>query len=139
MEALINADNRAALSMSEIKIVPAKAQAWDIFQSTWTRSFDEILDLVAKPSPFSTKIHHGLEELVEPLQKLHEKHRELVTAVVTPTSRQLAPGLVTTARVLADSQAATNEIATKIKELKALMDERQKRFEDTSLPVTDEP
>jgi hypothetical protein len=139
MDALLNADNQAALSLSELKIVRAKSQAWDIYQSTWARCFKDIQDLLAKPSRFSGKIHHGMEELATPLQKLHDKHHELVATVVTAASRQLSPGSVTTARVLAESQALSSDIAAKIKTLKALVDERDKRFENVSEAITEEP
>jgi hypothetical protein len=139
VEVLTNTDNQAALSLSEIKIVRAKSQAWDIYQSTWARGFKDIRDLLAKPSRFSGKIHHGMEELAAPLQKLHDKHHELVAAVVTAASRQLSPGTVTTARVLAESQALSSDIAAKIKMLKELVNERDKHFENTSEAITEEP
>jgi hypothetical protein len=138
-DALVAAENKAAESLSALKIPQAKAQAWDIFQETWTRGFADIQALLARPARYSGKLLQEAQGIQEPLKKLHDKHHEMVSALVTPASRQLSKGTVATARVFADAQAITNQISAQTKELNTKIEERQKLFSNPLFPITEEP
>lgn len=138
-DALVAAENKAAESLSNLKIPQAKAQAWDLFQETWSRSFAEIDEFLTKPSHYSGKLLREAQGVEVSLKKLHDKHHELVAAVVTRASRQLAPGVVTTARVFADAQAISNEISAQTKDLNKKIEERQKLFSNPLFQITEEP
>jgi tryptophan 2,3-dioxygenase len=139
VDALVLAENKAAESLSNLKIPQAKAQAWDIFQETWSRNFAGIQGFLTKPSRYSGKLLRESQSLLDSLKKLHDKHHELVAAVVTRASRQLAPGVVTTARVFADAQAISNEISAQTKDLNKKIEERQKLFSNPLFQITEEP
>jgi hypothetical protein len=139
VEALVSAENKAAESLSTMRFNQAKAQAWEIFQETWGRSLDQIQALLNKPSRYSGKILREAQKVQDPLKKLHDKHHNLLSAVVTPASRQLAPGAVTTARVFADAHAISGEIAAKIKALRQELDEREKLFDNPLNRLVEEP
>ncbi len=138
-QALMKAENAAAESLSTLAINQAKAQAWDIFQSTWTRGLDEIQALLGKPSRFSGNLLREAQGVQEPLKKLHDKHHELIAAVVTPASAPLSRGTVTSARVFADAQVISKDLDALITKLHVTADEREKLFNNTSETIVEEP
>ncbi|MFL5812676.1 MAG: DUF4339 domain-containing protein [Bdellovibrionia bacterium] len=139
VESLMAAENKAAESLSTMRFNQAKAQAWEIFQETWGRGLGQIQALLNKPSRYSGKLLREAQTIQEPLKKLHDKHHDLLTAVVTPASRQLAPGAVTTARVFADAHMISGEISAKIKSLRQELDEREKLFDNPLYRLVEEP
>jgi hypothetical protein len=139
VEALVSAENKAAESLSTMRFNQAKAQAWDLFQETWNRGLAEIQALLSKPSRYSGNLLRQAQAIQDPLNRLHDKHRVLIAAVVTPSSSQLAPGAVTTARVFADAQTILSEITSQIKALRAQIDERHKFFDNPLNRIVEEP
>jgi hypothetical protein len=139
VEVLMAAENKAAESLSTMRFNQAKAQAWELFQETWNRGLAEIQALLTKPSRYSGNLLRQTQTIQEPLKRLHDKHHNLIAAVVTPASRQLAPGAVTTARVFADAQTISGEINAQIKALRAQIDERQKLFDNPTYRLVEEP
>jgi hypothetical protein len=139
MEALVSADNQAALALNAIHVSAAKPQAWEMFENTWNQSFIEIQSLVVKPMRFSGRLQALARDLQDPLRKLHEKHHELVKTATPFGAAQLSHGSVTNAKILAEAQAIKKDIDARFKTLKSQIEARDKSLGSQNEPLLDDP